>query len=254
MALLREMTWKQAEQVCPNTVAVWGWGAIEQHGPRMTLETDNLITLFFLRLLEGRPNSLVLPLMPYGMSRHHEAFPGTISLSQGTAVGLTIDILRSLYRSGVRKLFVLLGHGGNVRPFKAALEVLGNEMPDLQIVEILDGLFYVKDGELGELLNSFDETVSHAGAAEASILYAMLEKAGRADEIDQLRSVPIDDDSVIHGLHGQGTQGGDPAAFRSMFPTGSKGDQRRANAEVGRKILYHMGVKILAAFDELASR
>ncbi|OGL65649.1 hypothetical protein A3B21_03240 [Candidatus Uhrbacteria bacterium RIFCSPLOWO2_01_FULL_47_24] len=230
--------------------AVWGWGSQEQHGPRMPLDTDTLIAEHFARFIGRERNILQFPTVPIGMSRHHEAFPGTVSLSQEAAYGVAASVLRSLHRMGVTHLFAIMGHGGNVAPFHAAVQGLGKEIAGLQICEPLDALFYVKDGELGELLNSFGEAVSHAGAAECSIIYTMLEEHGRADEMLSYVNAPITDDMVTLGGHGVGTQGGNPEAFRQMFPSGSKGDQRKADTTRGRRMLRLMEQKLLRKFNE----
>lgn len=232
-----------------DLVAVWAWGATEQHGHRMLEETDVLIADYFVRVISENRPVLVFPTMPVGMSRHHENFAGTTSLNVEAATALVSSMLRSIYRSGARKLFAIMGHGGNVAPFHGAVTALGKEIAGLEICEKLDQLFYTKEGELGELIHSFGEKPSHAGALEASILYAILHHMGRDDEVERLRKVPIDDSMITPGSHAQGTQGGDPDSFQKMFPTGSKGDQRKAKIEVGMRILRLMSQSLLDQFD-----
>jgi creatinine amidohydrolase len=233
-----------------DAIAVWGWGATEQHGPRMIEGTDTLIASHFMRVIADNRPVIIFPTMPIGMSRHHENFPGTISLTAEAATSIACCVLRSIYRTGIRKLFALMGHGGNVGPFKGAITALAKEIVDLRVCEKLDELFYVEDGELGRLIKSFNEKPSHAGALEASVLYAILTQLGRGNEMERLVNIPITDSMVTIGAHSQGTQGGNPSSFQQMFPTGSKGDQRKADLEVGQRILKLMEEMFLAEFDK----
>ncbi len=249
------MTWNQVGEIVSTAnlkhlIAVWPWGSIEQHGPRMPIETDTMIAQHFANHIAKFDEVIELPTMPFGMARHHEAFPGTLSLSMETATGLATEVMRSLRRMGVKKLMVLLGHGGNVAPFNAALEIVRSEIPDLKVCEPLMPLFYAREGDLGALLRSFDEEVSHAGAAEASLVYAIMKKHGRHEDIAQLQNIPITDKMVTFGKHGQGTKGGDPQEFLAMFPSGSKGDQRKANLGTGHHILSLMEQALTRALQE----
>lgn len=249
-----QCTWSEVEEFIKakgkDVIAIWGWGAQEQHGPRMIEGTDTLIAQYFAEVVAAHRVAVVFPTVPFGMSRHHENFPGTVSLSAEVATSFACCVLRSIYRTGIRKMFALMGHGGNVAPFKAATACLGKEIAGLQIVEHLDGMFYETEGELGDLINDyFGERPSHAGALEASVLYAILDGMGQRN---RFLNIPITDDMITLGVHGQGTQGSDPNTFQQLFPTGSKGDQRKADLKVGQRILDLMGDQLLAKFDEFA--
>lgn len=237
-------------RVAPTTTtAVWGWGSTEQHGPRLPLEADTLIAEHFVNVVAAHhPMVMELPTMPFGMSRHHEAFPGTVSLSQEAAYGVAASVLRSVHRTGIRRFVVLLGHGGNKAPFHAAVAGLGREIEGLEVVEPLLGLFRPTDSELGQLIASFGE-MSHAGPAEASLVYAIMEHYDYGNEVRALMRVPITDEMVTIGRHGEGTEGGDPQVFRQKFPSGAKGDQRLSDIEKGRRMLVLMEQAVLDAFD-----
>jgi creatinine amidohydrolase len=63
-----------------------------------------------------RPRPLVLPLIAYGVSYHHEAFKGTISINNDTLANLVYDVGISVARNGIKKLVIINGHGGNDPP------------------------------------------------------------------------------------------------------------------------------------------
>ena len=74
---------------------------------------------------------LVAPAMPYGVSPHFAAYPGTISLRSDTFL-VVEDLVRSVHQAGFRRILVLNGHAGN-QIARARLVELINELPGLKI-------------------------------------------------------------------------------------------------------------------------
>jgi len=64
---------------------------------------------------------LVAPTLCYGVSPHHMAFPGTVSLSPDTLIAVVCDVVRSFVTDGFRKIILINGHGGNSAPIQVAL-------------------------------------------------------------------------------------------------------------------------------------
>ncbi len=59
-------------------------GSIEQHGPHLPLDTDAFDADYLAKDVAeacSDPKPLVFPLIPYGVSYHHEDFSGTISVT-----------------------------------------------------------------------------------------------------------------------------------------------------------------------------
>jgi creatinine amidohydrolase len=97
-------------------VAILPVGAIEQHGPHLSVATDARIAEeFAARLADalGR-DALLCPLVPYGLSEHHEAFAGTVTLSPPAFISLMLDLVASLHRQGLPRVIIVNGHGGNI--------------------------------------------------------------------------------------------------------------------------------------------
>jgi creatinine amidohydrolase len=71
-------------------------GATEPHGPHAPLATDTLISLGICRRaaerLEGEVRVLVLPAIPYGVTRYGSAFPGAVSIGEATLRSLVTEI------------------------------------------------------------------------------------------------------------------------------------------------------------------
>ena len=64
--------------------------------------------------------AVLAPSINYGMSHHHESFPGTVTLRPATFVAVMRDVASSLSKAGFTHVLFINGHGGNVGPaFKA---------------------------------------------------------------------------------------------------------------------------------------
>ena len=71
---------------------------------------------------------LVSPTVNYGVSPHHMAFKGTVSLTPDTMILLISDIIGSLVSQGFRRIVFINGHGGNINSIKIAMERLKARM------------------------------------------------------------------------------------------------------------------------------
>ena len=105
-------------------------GAHEQHGPHLSLDTDAYHAEHLCREVAAActpPRPLVLPLISYGVSYHHDEFPGTISISPGTLSQLTVDVGMSIARQGITKLIIVNGHGGNAPALHFAAQMINRD-------------------------------------------------------------------------------------------------------------------------------
>ena len=71
-------------------------GSTEPHGPHAPLQTDTLISVGICRRaaerLRGELDVLVLPAVPYGVTRYGADFPGAVSISEDTLRSLVTEI------------------------------------------------------------------------------------------------------------------------------------------------------------------
>ncbi len=115
--LLHELDRRRLAEVASDTLVVLPFGATEQHGPHLPIGCDNFIVERVSRAAAERASTeirvLVAPTMPYGSSHHHLRFGATLSLQTDTFFRAASDLVRSLAESGVRRIFLLNGHGGN---------------------------------------------------------------------------------------------------------------------------------------------
>jgi len=79
----------------------------------------------------GKKDIILVPTGPtvkYGVSSHHMAFRGTVSLMPDTMIILISDIIESLVTHGFRRIVFINGHGGNISSIKIAIERLKARM------------------------------------------------------------------------------------------------------------------------------
>jgi creatinine amidohydrolase len=86
-----------------SAVALLPLGATEPHGPHAPLGTDTLISIGICRRaaarLEGEIPVVVLPEVPYGVTRYARAFPGVVSIEEETLRRLVTEICAPFERA-----------------------------------------------------------------------------------------------------------------------------------------------------------
>ncbi|MBU1186271.1 MAG: creatininase family protein, partial [Acidobacteria bacterium] len=129
--LLGELTWPEAKVRFKEVdVALLPVGSIEQHGPHLPLDTDAFDADYLARRVAENcsfPKPLVLPLVPYGVSYHHEDFAGTMSVSPRTLSRIIYDIGICAARNGIKKLVIINAHGGNVPSLQFAAQMINRD-------------------------------------------------------------------------------------------------------------------------------
>lgn len=198
-------------------------GSTEQHGRHLPLGTDAMVPTALAHRLAEQTGVLVAPTLTYGMSLHHLGFPGSVSLRPETLAHVLEDILRSLYRHGFRRVFLLNGHGGNTAPFRVALANVMGDLPDLVIKMPHWWREPVVDEVIRETIGELD--LGHADAGETAPMLALfpnLVRLERAQHSPDAKPVATLTEKV----------------FRERFPHGVIGaDPRLATAELGQRIL-----------------
>ena len=207
-----ENTWKELHEARVETAIVL-FGAIEQHGNHLLLGTDWIIADGMGRALAEAlgEDVLLLPAMPFGNSREHMAFPGTITLRPATLAAVLDDIVESLRHHAFRTVIVFSAHGGNWI-LKPALRELNFRYSEMSLLWA-NGPLPV-DGE------PVPEDI-HAGGSETSTLLHF--------RPDLVRPVTAAMDSP--GIVGQ--EFNDYVGFDKSTRTGAWGRPTEATAERG---------------------
>jgi creatinine amidohydrolase len=133
-ALLKiaEMNWMQVEaQAAFDSRCVLPIGSVEQHA-YLSLCVDMILAEKISTDAASSIGVPVFPVLPYGLASSFAAFPGTLSLSLTTYIGVIKDLLDSIHRSGFRSILVVNGHGGN-SPAATIISEWLNTHPDCSV-------------------------------------------------------------------------------------------------------------------------
>lgn len=95
------------------SVAVLPVGSFEQHGSHLPLSTDTIVASTIASAIAESYNLLLLPPITISCSHEHAGWAGTVSISSVTLHRIIDDVRESLRRSGIDKLVIVSGHGGN---------------------------------------------------------------------------------------------------------------------------------------------
>lgn len=143
-------------------------GATEPHGPHAPLATDTIISEGISRRaadrLQGELDVLVLPAVPFGVTRYGADFPGAVSISEETLRSLVTEIAASFER------VVLVN--SHLEP-EQVWTLRGLGLPLLDIT---------RRASAQRLTDEFQAGAGHAGRYETSLVLA-----DRPELVDQER-------------------------------------------------------------------
>ncbi len=243
--LWAELTWPEAEEkLSTMDVAILPVGAIEQHGPHLSLDVDSFDADYLAKRVAeacSDPKPLVLPLIPYGVSYHHNDFKGTISISNDALSKLVYEVGISLARNGIKKLIILNGHGDNKPTLQYAAQMINQ---DARIFTCVD------TGETSDYdIDKITETTNdvHAGEVETSTSLATR---------PQLVKMNLAESSIPHFstryLNFSSVRGLPWYAYTKKFSeNGVMGDPTKATAEKGEKIWEMMIAHLVVLVEDL---
>jgi creatinine amidohydrolase len=160
---LAELTSPEVERLT-DPVALWPVGAVEPHGPHAPLGTDTLISVGMCERAAARlDNAVVLPPLPFGVTRYGAAFAGAIGISEQTLRAVVLDVAKSVADNGFRRLVIVNNHfePEQVATLRAAAEEAGALYLDL-----------VRRRSAERLTDEFRRGSCHAGRYETSLVLA----------------------------------------------------------------------------------
>ncbi|MCC6587367.1 MAG: creatininase family protein [Bryobacterales bacterium] len=114
--LYRTLTWPEVrERAEQGAVIVIGVAAIEQHGPHLPIDVDNVLVEHVTEEAARRSDGLILtaPMIHYGFNEHNMGFPGTITVRETVFMDYLYDVAHSFVRQGFDRIVLINGHGSN---------------------------------------------------------------------------------------------------------------------------------------------
>ena len=166
------------------TVLLLPVGAVEPHGPHAPLDTDSIISIAVADAAaedlagEAGLRVLVLPPIRYGVTRYAAAFPGAVSISEGTLEAIVTEVCSAVREQGHRHVVIVNSHfePEHVAALRRAAERSGAVLFDLTRRRMAE-----------RLTDEFRSGAAHAGRYETSIVLA--ERPELVDS-ERMRSLP----------------------------------------------------------------
>jgi creatinine amidohydrolase len=235
-----------------TTIAVLPLGATEQHGPHLPVSVDTDLAQAVidraLPLLGADASVLVLPMLAVTRSGEHGNWPGTLTLGAGTLLAVLADLGESVMRSGVSRLVLFNGHGGN----RALMEVAARELRIRHGMIVATASWF--DFAQTEGLFDPDELAMdlHAGHSETAAMLALtphrVDMSKAADFAPAMAAWRKDVSRI--GLTGQPAR---PAwVIEDLNPMGACGNAAAADAETGARLLDSAAAGFAAFLAEFA--
>jgi creatinine amidohydrolase len=237
---LAAMTWKDAEDAFAGAaLAILPVGSVEQHGPHLSLETDSAIAGALAERLAAElgHEAVLCPRLDYGLSEHHLAFAGTLTLRPETYLRLVLEIVESLAHHGLRRVLVVNGHGGNIDTLRLVSRVARRDLGCL-----VASIMWARIGSDEIAARVSSPGYGHACESETSVALAVapgvvhperVGTPGQRTSVDPLTDPPA-------GLVDQ------TVLLEEWSVDGALGDPRLANAEDGRAIADVVAARSLA--------
>lgn len=180
----------------PPTVLLLPVGATEPHGPHAPLSTDSLISDGMCRRaveqLAGDPEvrALILPALPYGVTRYAGDFAGAISIEPDTLHAVVVDVCRSLIGQGFGRVVLVNNHfePEQVATLRRVVETVGPGVGYLDLV---------RRANAARLTDEFRAGACHAGQYETSLVLADHPELVDRDRLPTLPGVPVDMPAAI---------------------------------------------------------
>jgi creatinine amidohydrolase len=220
-------------------------GAVEPHGPHAPLSTDLLIAAGHCErvaaALADDPDVrvLVLPQLPYGVTRYASAFRGAVGVSEEALHAILCDVCRSLAGDGFPRV-ILVNHHFEPEHVATLRRVVADLEGDARVT-LLD-LTRRRNAE--RLTDEFRRGSCHAGRYETSLVLA-----DRADLVDgtAMRALPALEVDMPAQMKA-GNTGFGPMGMTDAYC----GAPAEATAEEGEETYRTLAAMLEEAIRELA--
>jgi creatinine amidohydrolase len=215
-------------------IAIIPIGAIEQHSAHLPVGTDFLIAKALAQRVAAQLGSCyLLPALPYSCSREHCDFAGTVWMRPSTLEALVRDLVAGLVHMGIKKIALLVGHGGNWI-LKPAVREMNLDRKGFHVIVTGPEGLASGTGEFAEL---------HAGQSETALIMHLHPELVKMDQAKPDYSPQ------------EGREFIDYVGMGGVTPTGLWGAPSKASPESGRDMFEEAAKRtaeyIRTAFAEI---
>ena len=204
------------------------FGSCESHGWHMPLGPDIFVPEEIAKRAAKRLNkTIVAPGVPFGTSIHYNKYPLSLTLKFETTIALAEDIFDSLINHGIKNIFILNGHDGNIPALEIAARKAKNKHQEASLF-YLPAWWEVTGDKMEDDFEVWNG-LGHGGEGETSIT-----KAVKPDLVNLEKASPEVPNDVINIGDHYGTMIWD---IEEITETGATGDSTKASQEKGEKML-----------------
>ena len=217
--------------------AILPLGSIEQHGDHLPFSTDTLIVEHISNIVSIKSKAFLLPSLFYGVSYEHEPL-FNVSIDYNILVDFISCICQSLSMHGIKRIYVINGHHGNI----GLLQYVGQNLLSKYAMNS-DFFYFINYWQMLE--TGFD----HAGEVETSIMMALHPNLVRMDLAQTGLDIKGQESGSLFKL-GTNMSINNPAGFVKFTKNGIWGNPFNANAIEGKKMLSQVIKKILSLITD----
>lgn len=245
---LAEMHWPEVRAALDHgtRTVVIGAGSMEQHGPHLPFQTDTLLGTALAEAVAARlgdAGAIVGPTIPFGVSEHHMAFPGTITLDKETFKAVTRQYVASMARHGFTTVLVVPSHGGNFSPLRELLEETGGRIEGARFLPYTDLMTFIGAMDSVSKPDGITPEVAGAHAGEAETSMVLARKPELVDmSVAAEGFVGIFDEAASRTVFEQG--------MTALTANGILGDARPADAGRGDRYIDALAEMLAGYFRE----
>jgi creatinine amidohydrolase/Fe(II)-dependent formamide hydrolase-like protein len=247
---LEEMSWLRVKEALESGIdtVVAAAGSMEQHGPHMPMITDTLLGTAVAEGVAARMGNVLRgPTIPFGVSEHHMAFKGTITLEKECFKNVVKHYVHSLGHHGFKTVIMIPSHGGNFGPLKEIEDETGGEINGARYLPYTDLWEFVAvmnriaepDGISPEISGA------HAGEAETSMVLAE-----RPEIVDMSRA----EEGFVEQMTEERARMLFEEGMTALTDNGILGDARPADPKRGRRYIDGMADYLSGWFLERMPR
>lgn len=191
--------------------------------------------------------TLAAPALPFGAADHFGAVPGGMALTPNTFRAVLVDILTDFQRTGLDRIMILNGHGGNapiIHEVTLSIRRAGGPViPSVYLWKIARKLMEARIG-------AAPDRFGHGAEPLASITLALRPDAARPD----LAVVPGKGERLLgcnvtgFGVVGfEGVEIDVPTEYPEIAPDSATADATRADPDLGQAVTDEL-VSLVARF------